>query len=737
MSDIIYIGRVRWVHENYEKNYRYATVEPLVQSSEDQKRWIGSISDPVAEFPARGFVNWHDAPKGLEAKDIRQFEVENHPFYKGEPDKEAFQVRNHKYPTEILDLRDIGTERDIRILLTSKGVFLNDRPLVGRCVLWVQDEKWVGPVDLARRSGTSSWVLASEQRLDSIRCWKIPPEAIQQVELDGTRYLLAPNQDNLGQHLGLATWESDEVLAKRVLGRLLKRDRNTAEALKISKDVFKKYVETIEQAGLVGSMLAQELSFHERIKEILEVISSNVELLDEAASVCFAIGPVKEKMEEKAEEEYQRKLAEHEERLGEDLTKKRAELDAVVRILSEKQEELCAIESRINALEKDLSERVYGFQAELEARLRDLAEKPEHLFAEMAVIKAFMPRSGPSQVKPRPKVRTHIGKSDSDIQIVQEPSALMGALSTRLLSCGISPVVGQALHSALLAGLVPVLIGSEAHDVVSSYVDCVSGGVLNWIPVGGSMFEPSDILARFDSSSRCLVPNPGGLLDLLLDDSDALHVAVLDGFNRAAVDGYLIPLLKSAHDVARGRSPRSIPLAPPGFAPENDGYAGVCRVAWNRNVLLMLCPSSGASTLPVPKEFWAYCAVLDASDPAPSGVSPGLGTTPPTTRVSADIWKAWSDSARVKSETLEVLRSCPKEARTLPPSVLAKTESTYVSGTVLGLKHEIAFEQAIKISLLPYLVAAEEPVDLWFQYLGIALNETDRRIGDAIQRLGE
>ena len=69
MSDVVYVGRVRWVHENPEKNYRHATVQPLVHSSEDQKRWIGSIEDTIAEFPARGFVYWHDAPEGLEVED--------------------------------------------------------------------------------------------------------------------------------------------------------------------------------------------------------------------------------------------------------------------------------------------------------------------------------------------------------------------------------------------------------------------------------------------------------------------------------------------------------------------------------------------------------------------------------------------------------------------------------------------------------------------------------------------
>ena len=593
----------------------------------------------------------------------------------------------------------------------------------------MQDEKWVGPVDLVRRAN-GAWAVAPEQDRSLLRCWKITPEAIQQVKLSGTRYLLAPNQVNPGQQLGFVNWEADEILAKRVFKRLLKRDRKTAEALKISKEIFRTYVETIEEAALVGSNAAQELAFYERIKDITGTISQNEELLNEATNICFGIDRVKEKVAEKAEEEYQRKFAECETRLDEALATRGKEL-------SGKEQELAKIEERLGSLNRELEERVSGFETELEERLRVIAEKPERLFAEMAIANALVAKTGPTGTKSRVVARRQITDSDLDIPLVDEPPALMRGLSGRLLSSRISPVVGRALHSVLLAGLVPVLIGPEAYDVVSSYADSVSGGVLHWIPVGGSIFEPSDLLARFDPISRCLVPHPGGLLDLLLDESDALRVVVLEGFNRAAVDGYLITLLRSLQDVAKGRKPRSIPLAPPGFASEDDAYADVSRIAWNRRVLLVLFPSTGASTLPLPAEFWDYCAIVDAGNPAPEEVLLEPRSAPRITRVSSTVWKAWSEDAKEKVEVLEVLRKQPSEVGTLPSVALDNVERVYGSGVVLGLKQESAMKQAVRASLFPYLVATEEPVDAWFQHLGITLNDTERRISDAVRRLGE
>lgn len=248
------------------------------------------------------------------------------------------------------------------------------------------------------------------------------------------------------------------------------------------------------------------------------------------------------------------------------------------------------------------------------------------------------------------------------------------------------------------------------------------------------MFEPSDLLARFDARSYRLIPHSGGLLDLLLDKSDSMRIAVLDGFNRAAVDSYLIPLLQCAQDVALGRKARSIPLSPPGFASEDDPYGGISRVRWSHNVLLVLCPSTGVSTLPIPAEFWAYCTAIDASEPAP--VPPVEGGSPGVTKVPAPVWKAWSQSAKEKSEPLEILRKLSTEAGPVPPVVLGNVENIYGSGKVLGVSRERALEQAIKTGLLPYMVSTDH-WDVLSEYFGIDSKAAHRKLGDAVRQLGE
>ena len=731
MSDAVYIGRVMWVKEVYEKNYRHAMVEPLVQSSPDRKSWIGAIKDPVDVFPPRGNVYWHGAPENLIEGEFYEFEAEPHPYYSGQPDKEAFQVRSHKKPTEIIDLREIGSERDIRILLTTKGVFLNDGPLAESCVLWIQDDKWIGPVKLALIPGTKSWQL-DPQALVGIRCWKIPNGAIHKVELEGTRYLLSPTQENLGQYTGLVTWESDKVLAKRVLNRLLKRDRKVASALGLSKEVFKKSIETLEDAGLVGAELEQELAFRERIQEILEAIKKNEDLLDEAASVCFELDPVKQAVEEKAKREYEKRLSEYEVELESYFAAKKIEIHDVEKDLKIKKTELDNINERINTTEQELCNRVNEFDAVLSQRLSKIIEKPEQLFAEMALFKGIAATVHPpcppqGQGSHRLKAE-HLHES----QIIKDRSLLVGALSQRLLDIGISPQVGLRLHSSLLSGTVPVMIGSEALDVVRIYADCTSGGVLHWIPIGGTLFEPTDLLGRADPSSHSFLPHPGGLLDLLLDDSDAVHIVVLDGFNRASVDGYLLPILQLVRDATEGRGDLTIPLFSAGTT-NNKNYGTTHCIAWSKNVLLVLRPTAGVSVLPVPRELWSHCAVIDNEETEIVPSSHDMKKS----RVLKEDWISWSDEVLSLSNAMETPIANGQACAQLQHSIRRKIGRLIGSGVALGLDKDRAANEAMRLGLVPYLFAYDDYTNELPKILGRELDDQDQRIKYIINQLGE
>jgi len=161
MSEIIYLGKVKNVNINQDKNYCYATVEPAVKSTTDRMNWAGGVENIEEEFPGRGLVYWHDAPKCLCEGNICQFEIQEHPHYAGEPHKEAYQVNNAKIIqiTEIVDVRYLGTECDIREMIIGDGLALAYSPFKGACILRIADNNWVGPIELEKITDKPLWVI--------------------------------------------------------------------------------------------------------------------------------------------------------------------------------------------------------------------------------------------------------------------------------------------------------------------------------------------------------------------------------------------------------------------------------------------------------------------------------------------------------------------------------------------------------------------------------------------------
>ncbi|MEZ4863839.1 MAG: hypothetical protein R3C14_21125 [Caldilineaceae bacterium] len=713
--------------------YRYATVEPILQSSEDKLQWLGSIPNPIIEFPSRGSVHWPAAPVGLGQGDVWQFEIEEHRNYKGEPNWDKYIVKNPKPAVEIIDLRDYDSERDVRIVLTSEGVYLPLDPLCDECMIWVKDDLCVGPLQLVQQQNTGPWILASSVDRGAIRRTKISPEMVQVVKFDDTRYLLKPHIE--GTHVGFVNWESDETLAGRVLSHLLKRDRKKAQALGVTKNVFQTYLDTIANSDLIGSDADDlEMAFRDRIADILETIARRNNFLEQIANVCFELDGVKERVTQRADEEYRKKLSEHSSRLDVDLKDKRVEIGQLEEELKENEQKLTAASARLQSLDDEIEQRVQRFDSVLTERLQELTAKPERLFAELAITNALLPKQDNVTSFRGSNVSSRAPLPQIDVPCIVDPTAFLSGLCVRIMACGISPIVGLNLHSLLLAGSVPILIGKSSFDVISAYADCISGGRLHWVPISGTLFEPSDLLARFDPTSRNLIPHPSGIIDLLLDESDSMHIVVLDGFNRAAVDGYLIPLLKSVHDVASGMPlPRSIPLAPHRLMSQTDIYADISQIAWKRNVLLILVPSIGTSTLPVPAELWEWCSIIGTD----KAYSDAQSATNEKKRVKASDWDNWRQGARQGAETVAEMNKPLPEFEYLPPAILKTAERIVGAVTFCNQKKEEAWKLYVKTCLYPYLVSQQAWTEQLYQHLNIAPDTLDRQIADTVRQLGE
>jgi hypothetical protein len=235
---------------------------------------------------------------------------------------------------------------------------------------------------------------------------------------------------------------------------------------------------------------------------------------------------------------------------------------------------------------------------------------------------------------------------------------LASQLATSSLYYGINLQTLITLHSALILGRVPVLIGDDVDELCRHYSMTVSSGQISWVSVSPSVVDPQDLLGRYDASIRRIVPHPTGILHAVKSAlaSDTLSLLVLEGFNRAPVEAYLQPILAAAAASRIGDDSRVVRIADLSIVSKSDPYAQVAEFAWPSNLLLLCIPTSGSTTLPISKEMWRYFSVIDTTG---ARVTNALGLTdiqsvlgkPEVTALGFEAWTSLVDSNRATIDT--------------------------------------------------------------------------------------
>jgi len=647
-----YIGRIKQAPHR-SADYHYATVEPLIESDATGVAWRGVVADAQTRFPKRGFVHWHDAPVQVRVGSLWQFSIdEDSDTERTGP--EQLQLREFTEPIEVIDFRKWADESALRSLVTDEGVELDQVPLARRLVFWMHSGLCIGPLFLKRDVGGSRWILdAPEGQRDAARTpvWVPDAKGINEVTLDGPRLFLAPGQE-LGRSSGIQNWLSDGQVLRGILKRLRKIDAGAVAALKVTDDVFKAYLDRLASAGFTGVDLAVERARADRLRGIRTAIERDTELLSETVEVLWESHRVTAVLKEEVEEARKGLLEEKRREVDAALESRRAELAALGVNLEERRHELAQVD-------QELEKKVASFDREVTARLEEIARRPEAAFAESAIIRAvvrplidsvgFTKQSSASphsaRVLPAEPSRVTEGLADE--------GALRNEMARCVLAAGISLHAALALHSALVTGLTPVIVGDSAFDLVRAYASVVAGGRLLWVPAGSSLLEAQDLLGHFDPAMQRVVPHAGGILDLIKDASasEAMAVIVLEGFNRAPVEAYLLPILEAASASRVGDSTRSIPIASQSVVSIDDPYYGQTRVVWPPNVLLACIPAQGSTILPVPDSAWRYLAMIDADDRGrPALSSPRSLTTANAAKLPTELSaRAWSSLA-IRSE---------------------------------------------------------------------------------------
>lgn len=710
VETFFYLGCVDYVRPGTGHEFRFAKLDPLVRSTSDRSRWGDFVFRPVDEFPARGQVFWPDSPVGLEEGTYWQFTAIKNPNFNAEDRSEQYQIDTARQAIEIVDLRGRGDEAILRRLVTQVGIRTDPLPLSSHVLLHVDTEKWIGPVNIVTSQISGTWRISPDDNLTLMDCWRLPEGAANRVDLNGNRYFLAPFRD-LGQHIGFVNWMSDVDLASGVLRRLRKIDRKALEALDTTYAVFEEYIAAVERAGLLGQDLVQELGRVERIRDIGEMIKRNKALLQVAVDTLLKSDTIRDELRDRKERFYRRLRRREQRKVENKFEQVRADLAETDELLEEGKREFQELKKRIEGKKVELDQAIQRYEDELTNRLRELAASPEKTFAEMVILRGLFGNGGTraEQIELGANVgasitSAHVGE---DYLMLGDSAEVLAAVVDRLNNIGFNPFLAIYLHIAFLAGAAPILAGSRAFEVLETYSSTVAGDRLLWIPVSASAFEPQELLGRFDPVTRRIIPHPGGLLaELTRIENDDLSVVALEGFNRAPIESYLLPLLGAHVDARMEHGGRKVPLFSPGLVDARDPFSGAAYVRWPGRTLLSMIPVAGAAVLPVSPEIWRYSVLIDTDRFRTKAIVPaGDGSGCEPSRVPAYQWASWQGSRQdvplgaiegFVQEIEQNFGSAARNTRDLIPRV-------YAAARACDVLHADAVRLILEVLILPSL----------------------------------
>jgi hypothetical protein len=698
--------------------YRFATVEPLITSDPTGSVWLNSVINPVAHFPKRGFVHWHEAPFDAKPGSLWQFSVDEHPS----AHHEQLHLVDPVEPIEVIDFRGWEDEMTLRSLLTGDGLELTPAPVSRRILLWLASGLWAGPVRM--RDDKGQWIVEGpEGHSDPSRvsAWKPNENNVSKVRLEGDRFFLNPAQD-LGSRAAVQNWAPDTQVLRGILKRLRRFDSEAVQGLEITDRVFEAYVDHLGSIGIPGSDPEIERARAARLRGIRDVVTSSKALIDEAATTLLQTPAVRESLDKQIEDERKRMLKSARLEVEQEMTVARQQL-------SEIHTEMDVAQTDLRKLQTALTERVAGFDAELSASLSEVAKRPEKMFAELAILRAALQPLNESR-----------DQSDN-LGIWQghnaSPSSTPAPIASRILTTeeelanqlakvafysGIDLKSLITLHSTFRVGSVPVLIGSNGYDLCHHYASAVSAGQILWVPISPTTVDLEGLFGRYHASVRRIVPQATGMLKAVQQalTSSSVTMIVLDGFNRAPVEAYLQPILSAASAARFGDNSRVLRVADSEILSSDDPYANVAEFRWPPNLLIACIPSSGTTSLPIPAEMWRYFSVIDTQNATASkrfgSDEMALGNLDLTT-VCGSLWASLIAREAVPPDNDDATLMRFASSFTIDNEKIAEAKTLKDLLFVSGLESD-AMSIALTTSLLP------------------AVDADDIEISNAIERAG-
>lgn len=586
-------------------------LKPLWEQLDNESRWCPISSEPStleSQFPNRGLVSWVDIPAGMERGSPWEFTLELQTGYDVNiRRRDKFRTEQIQELTEVLDFSGMDIER-ARKQLTQEGIELP----VGRSVqLLVRlcGDLWFQPQGFLPIEGTDRWLLQLDPHEEPLRCcqWS-GGEYI--LEIPEGRQVLAP-QRYPPESGHLLDWSSDATLLQRALKDIRAVDKDYCAKHELTKRHIEHLSEVILQHKDLPKLELQQ-SRMERAQTLLARIGDGMDLIRELSDQLLEIPRVQDEisdLKEAIKNEYHREAKIEVEKELEAETVRLEALRDQIALQERTRDELLRRTDELAARQAELVDR---WDEHLNGRLEEIIARPEQMLTDLTILRAaariFGQKDGWGKMDPLEAAvgpTRHTRPDDRpSLQTIGNLGELQPLIVRALEESDVPSGVGTPLHASFLAGLMPVLMGSRAFEALRAYSACVAAEQLLWIPVTPTMMRPVDLLGEYHGTAA-YGSTAGTLIDLLLSaqESDIIHIVVLDGIDRAPVDSLVLPLLACYSDAWREKGGRSLPI---GQAAGMNSAA----LLWPRNVLLAATLSRSSTSLGVPRTLWNFSTLI-------------------------------------------------------------------------------------------------------------------------------
>lgn len=632
MSERIrYLGRV----DSVSPDSTTVRLEPIAMTRESDRTWL-VVTNPLESFPARGRVVLFDAESTVVRRSYWLFElVETFNFDATDPTKKEQYRAEHLAPAlEVLDVRHLGDAEAARRRMVTVGINLSFTPC-NRVYLWIEPTLWVGPIEL-RRLPSGAWGLDPEQAgMEALRASPAMPDSGTALRLECPRFFL-----HYGATIrpgGSLDWSSDSKVLRALLKRARELDPSFAMALGISRDTIRHYSDLL---GREASASSDRVLAEQRLRRAEEILSGLGIDADAAAriadqlcdlpSIRVELEQLRCTAEREARETGERAVAEESRVARENIARTLADI-----AILEKQ--LVTLRAEIAREQTRADDTIASYESALAERVKSVSAEPARFAAEISLIRAIL-----HQDNRAPRTPTFVLDlpTSEGIEFLTDQPELPKRLIDAAAATGIQMEHLRIFHAVVASGLIPLVRGGHAALLVDTYASVVAGNHLHKVPVTLSMLTPSDCLRE-------------GVLEVLRSsqESQQLHILVLEGVDVSPIDSYLVPLLEwyvastpTAKLVAR-------------YTDNRDTDSVSHPTSWPRNVLLAGTLSRDTVVFRAPTSLWRYAVQVDAEGAAAILRAPihpdvrSLGGRPSPTTVATNDWFKWRMQAAFASST--------------------------------------------------------------------------------------